>query len=333
MFLFIFILELSPILPEDKVKEIAQNFSSGKFDLISKLITNDILIQFKDDIYSQQILLSILIFSLLKLNQIDEVNKLYSTYTFPEKKMIFPLIFLKGKTYSLQEKEIPLALGVYYEELNLLESYNIEKDKEDKENIITIETFNSHFEILQNFFYYLYAMNNIDSKIKKLYFEIKNLLYNLGFELKSFEIISKLQKKYPNDLIIQFELAKDSLLVSQLPIYESMLNLMKEGKEKADENLKPIYSNYINYLEVLLLTVKRQFDQAKNKLNEIKGEDNSNFILMNNIAVIDVYRNEPKESYKNLSLIAEQNNYCIQPLKTNSDILNSMFNMKKLNLK
>ena len=134
MFLFIFILELSPILPEDKVKEIAQNFSSGKFDLISKLITNDILIQFKDDIYSQQILLSILIFSLLKLNQIDEVNKLYSTYTFPEKKMIFPLIFLKGKTYSLQEKEIPLALGVYYEELNLLESYNIEKDKEDKEN-------------------------------------------------------------------------------------------------------------------------------------------------------------------------------------------------------
>ena len=81
MFLFIFILELSPILPEDKVKEIAQNFSSGKFDLISKLITNDILIQFKDDIYSQQILLSILIFSLLKLNQIDEVNKLYSTYT------------------------------------------------------------------------------------------------------------------------------------------------------------------------------------------------------------------------------------------------------------
>ena len=66
--------------------------------------------------------------------------------------MIFPLIFLKGKTYSLQEKEIPLALGVYYEELNLLESYNIEKDKEDKENIITIETFNSHFEIFQNFF-------------------------------------------------------------------------------------------------------------------------------------------------------------------------------------
>ena len=54
---------------------------------------------------------------------------------------------------------------------------------------------------------------------------------------------------------------------------------------------------------------------------------------MNNIAVIDVYRNEPKESYKNLSLIVEQNNYCIQPLKTNSDILNSMFNMKKLNLK
>ena len=80
MFLFIFILELSPILPEDKVKEIAQNFSSGKFDLISKLITNDILIQFKDDIYSQQILLSILIFSLLKLNQIDEVNKLFQLY-------------------------------------------------------------------------------------------------------------------------------------------------------------------------------------------------------------------------------------------------------------
>ena len=54
---------------------------------------------------------------------------------------------------------------------------------------------------------------------------------------------------------------------------------------------------------------------------------------MNNIAVIDFYRDEPKESYKNLSLIAEQNNYYIQPLKTNSDILNSMFNMKKLNLK
>ena len=114
--------------------------------------------------------------------------------------MIFPLIFLKGKAYSLKEKT-PIALGIYYEELNLLENYNIEKDKSDIENIITIETFNSHFEIFQNFFYYLYAMNNIDSKIKKLYFEIKTCLYNLGFELKSFELISQLQKKYPDDLI------------------------------------------------------------------------------------------------------------------------------------
>ena len=89
--------------------------------------------------------------------------------------MIFPLIFLKGKAYSLKEKT-PIALGIYYEELNLLENYNIEKDKSDIENIITIETFNSHFEIFQNFFYYLYAMNNIDSKIKKLYFEIKTCL-------------------------------------------------------------------------------------------------------------------------------------------------------------
>ena len=90
---------------------------------------------------------------------------------------------------------------------------------------------------------------------------------------------------------------------------------------------------WCKYLDALLLTVKREFDQAKNKLTEIIGDDNTNFLIMNNIAVLDVYRNEPKESYKNLSLIVEQNNYCIQPLKTNSDILNSMFNMKKLNLK
>ena len=74
---------------EDKVMEIAQNFSSGKFDLKSKLITNDILIQFKDDIYSQQILLSILIFSLLKLNQIDEVNKLFQLILILKKKWYF----------------------------------------------------------------------------------------------------------------------------------------------------------------------------------------------------------------------------------------------------
>ena len=245
--------------------------------------------------------------------------------------MIFPLIFLKGKAYSLKEKT-PIALGIYYEELNLLDNYNIEKDKSDIENIITIETFNSHFEIFQNFFYYLYAMNNIDSKIKKLYFEIKTCLYNLGFELKSFELISQLQKKYPDDLIIQFELAKDSLLVSQLPIYNSMLNLMKEEKEKASELLKEVYSNYINYLEVLLLTIKRDYEQAKTKLTEIISNDTSNFLLMNNIAVLDVYRNEPKESYKNLSIIAEQMDCCSQPLKTNSDILNSMFNMKKIKI-
>ena len=244
--------------------------------------------------------------------------------------MIFPLIFLKGKAYSFKEKEIPIALGIYYEELNLLESYNLETDKNNKENIITIETFYSNFEILQNIFNYLYAINNIDSKIKKLYFEIKTLLYNLGFELKSFETTLKLQKKYPDDLIIQFELAKDSLLVSQLPIYESMLNLIKEGKEKADESLKQIYTNYINYLDALLLTVKREFDQAKNKLTEIIGDDNTNFLIMNNIAVLDVYRNEPNESYKFLSEIASQMDCSSQPIKANSDILSSMFNMKKI---
>jgi flagellar biosynthesis chaperone FliJ len=111
-----------------------------------------------------------------------------------------------------------------------------------------------------------------------------------------------------------------------------MLNLMKEEKEKASESLKEVYSNYINYLEVLLLTIKRDYEQAKTKLTEIISNDTSNFLLMNNIAVLDVYRNEPKESYKNLSIIAEQMDCCSQPLKTNSEILNSMFNMKKIKI-
>ena len=66
-------------------------------------------------------------------------------------------------------------------------------------------------------------MNNIDSKIKKLYFEIKTCLYNLGFELKSFEVISNLQKKYPDDLVIQFELAKDSVINSKPDVFKNIL--------------------------------------------------------------------------------------------------------------
>ena len=104
----------------------------------------------------------------------------------------------------------------------------------------------------------------------------------------------------------------------------------KEGKEKSDESLKQVYTNYINYLDALLLTVKREFDQAKNKLTEVIGDDNTNFLIMNNIAVLDVYRNEPNESYKFLSEIASQMDCSSQPIKANSDILSSMFNMKKI---
>ena len=41
----------------------------------------------------------------------------------------------------------------------------------DNNNIIYIETFKQDFIYFNNLFNYLFALNNIDSKIKKLYYQ------------------------------------------------------------------------------------------------------------------------------------------------------------------
>ena len=55
-------------------------------------------------------------------------------------------------------------------------------------------------------------MNKLDAKIKKLYFELKSCLYSLKFYSQAYKTILELYQKYPDDIVIQFELAKDSVI-------------------------------------------------------------------------------------------------------------------------
>ena len=65
-----------------------------------KLILNlDLIDKCNEDKLSQQILLTIIIFCLLKVNKTDIAKIIIEKYIFPLDKMIFPLILLKSKYY------------------------------------------------------------------------------------------------------------------------------------------------------------------------------------------------------------------------------------------
>jgi len=315
---------LIKFFPKENLEDMALLFSNGSFqELINKYFCvnsnqNNNKKEFKYELFeilledelSQQIILTLVLFCLLKIKEEPkEIQTLLEKYNYPIDDMIFPLNFLKIKFY-LKSNNIQQAIDninkliTKYEEYNM----NIAEKKLDTKNILTIETFQQKFIYFDNLFNYLFNMNNLEAKIKKLYFELKSCFYQINCFSQGFYTILNLYQKFPEDILIQFELAKDSVINSKPDVFNNILEKMKKNKEEEkDDYIKGIYTNYILYSEALNKIAYNKYAEAKNKFEEIlelrKNEKDNNIILKNNIALMDIYKTNLEEGYNELNNI------------------------------
>ena len=288
-----------------------------------------------EDELNQQIVFTIVLYCLLKNKKmIKEVHDLLEKYKYPIEDMIFPLNFLIIK-YYIKIQNFLQAINNINTLISKYEEYkmNIEEKKLDLNNIYTIETFHQKFTYFDNLFNYLFNMNNIDAKIKKLYFELKSCFYQKKCFSQAYKIILDLYQKYPEDFLIQFELAKDSIICSKPDVYETILETMKKSKEEEkDEYLRGVYNNYILYAEALSQIAYNKFTEAKTKFEQIVKirEKENNVILQNNIALLSIYENNLKEGYDKLvSLFKDKaSDNKNEKIRENIKIIQEKFNIK-----
>ena len=361
---------LKQYLSEDQLKDVLSLFSSGKFlELINKYIMTedktqpqvqppiptpnimfstvtpviqkpipkyilnlDLFEKIKADKLSLQILSTILIFCLLKENKIEETKIVFEKYIFNLDNVIFPIVMLKAK-YFIKNKNTPKAIDIFSESIRNYTNYasNLEENKNDINNIITLETYHQNFMYYKNIFNYLFALNDLDTKIKKLYFELKFCLHSLKFYSQSYQIILELYQKYPDDIQIIFELGKDSVTFSKLDKYQEMVEILKKKKEtEKEEKKKTVINNYILYLQAIYQVAQGQIENSQNTFGQILKNEPNNPLIKNNIAVLNVYKNNPKECYNNLTALYKENNSHNETIKNTINFIADKFNFPKI---
>ena len=361
---------LKQYLTEDQLKDILSLFSSGKFlELINKYIMTedktqpqvqsqiptpnimfstvtpviqkpipkyilnlDLFEKIKEDKLCLQIISTILIFCLLKENKIEETKIVLEKYIFNLDNVIFPIVMLKAK-YFIKNKNTPKAIDIFSESIRNYTNYasNLEENKNDINNIITLETYHQNFIYYKNIFNYLFALNDLDTKIKKLYFELKFCLHSLKFYSQSYQIILELYQKYPDDIQIIFELGKDSVTFSKLDKYQEMVEILKKKKEtEKEEKKKSVINNYILYLQAIYQVAQGQIENSQNTFGQILKNEPNNPLIKNNIAVLNVYKNNPKECYNNLTALYKENNSHNETIKNTINFIADKFNFPKI---
>ena len=361
---------LKQYLTEEQLKDILSLFSSGKFlELINKYIMTedktqpqvqspiptpnimfstvtpviqkpipkyilnlDLFEKIKEDKLSLQIISTILIFCLLKENKIEETKIVLEKYIFNLDNVIFPIVMLKAK-YFIKNKNTPKAIDIFSESIRNYTNYasNLEENKNDINNIITLETYHQNFMYYKNIFNYLFALNDLDTKIKKLYFELKFCLHSLKFYSQSYQIILELYQKYPDDIQIIFELGKDSVTFSKLDKYQEMVEILKKKKEtEKEEKKKSVINNYILYLQAIYQVAQGQIENSQNTFGQILKNEPNNPLIKNNIAVLNVYKNNPKECYNNLTALYKENNSHNETIKNTINFTADKFNFPKI---
>ena len=123
-----------------------------------------LLDQCENDKLTQQIVLTIVAYCLLKIKEDSELKSLFANIKIPKDKLIFPLILLKAKFY-FKIKAIGQSMDILTEAINNYDSFKLNFDNNDMNHndIIYIETYNQNFAYFNNLFNYLFALNNIDS--------------------------------------------------------------------------------------------------------------------------------------------------------------------------
>ena len=314
------------------VKNLSSDFiDDSNFNYINneKEFDYSLLEKCENDKLTQQILLTLVLYCLLKMKENNEIKSLFVKFNIPDDQLIFPLILLKGKFY-FNNKVIAKSLDIYTQAINNYNNFKLLKiDNINKDGIIYIETYKQEFVYFSNLFNYLFSLNNIDSKIKKLYYEQKFCLYYLNFYSQGFKLLIELYNKYPNDVQIQFELAKDSVFLSKYDIFKEMFEKIKLNMEKEqDENKKLIYTNYLLYIQGLSYLSMGKVDETRNSFTEILKNDSTNVIIINNNALLSVYKNKAKESLNILNLIQSPNQMDSynESIQENINILTQKFN-------
>ena len=307
--------------PQASMSQVTREFNYSLFE------------ELNEDELSQQILLTIVLYCLLKRKKLeDEAKNLIEKYNYPHCDMIFPLILLKIK-FLIKNKNMSKAIDLLNEAIFLYEDYktNLEEKKNDLKNIYTIETFHQRFKYFNNLFNYLFCMNNLDAKIKKLYFELKLCLYSLKFYSQSYKIILDLYEKYPNDVAIQFEAAKDSVILSKPEKYKEIIEeMIRKRDEQNDSNIIQIYNNYIIYAVALKNIAVCEYDEATTLFQQILVNDQNNILLKNNIAIMDIYKNNPRDCYDKLIEICpdKKNESFNEYIKNTIKSVQDKFNIK-----
>ena len=298
-----------------------------------KIIFNlDILEKCNEDKLTQQLLVTIVLFCLLKTNKTDEAKIIFEKYVFNSDNIIFPLILLKGK-YFVKTKNTSKAIDIYSEAINTYNAYiSSSESKNDTNNIITIETFHQKFKYFANIFNYLFALNNIDSKIKKLYLELKFCLNSLKFYSQAYQLSLEIYQKYPNDILIIFELARDSIIFSKIDKYQEMVEAMKKKKDNEnDEKKKKIINNFILYAQALYQVAQGKIDLSQSTFAEILKSDPNNPLILNNSALLNIYKNNPKECYNGLvQLYTKGNDSSNETIKNTINFIAEKFNYPKI---
>ena len=308
-------------ITQSPIPSISQKNMEFNYNLFEKL---------NEDELCQQILLTIALFCLLKKkNNSEEAKNLINKYNYPHYDMIFPLILLKAK-FFIKSQNIQKAIDVLNDAIYLYEDYqlHLEEKKNDIKNIYTIETFHQKFKYFHNLFNYLFCMDKLDAKIKKLYFELKICLTSLKFYSQAYKTILDLYQKYPDDIVIQFELAKDSVIFSKPDKFHEILDEMKKNRDsQTDEHKIQVYNNYILYAEGLEFLAKYQYDECKNKFEEILKNDENNTLIKNNIAILSFYNNNTKDCYEKL-LNIYKNESAHENIKETLKYLQDKFSIK-----
>ena len=262
--------------------------------------------KFEDDKLTQQLLLTIVIYCLMRIKSEVELRNIFDKYNISITNSIFPLILLKAKFY-FKINNISQCLDIYSQSINKYNDFK-SNNKNENNNIIYIETYNQNFFYFNNIFNYLFAMDNIDSKIKKLYYEQKFCLYQLGFYSEGFKLLIELYNKYPTDVQIQFELGKDSIYLSKYDIFKEMLEILQKSvNEEQNMNKRTIFINYYIYLQGLSFLAQDKIENARKCFTEILKNDSTNIIAINNNALLSIYENKSKESYNMLNLVENPN--------------------------
>ena len=110
-----------------------------------------------------------------------------------------------------------------------------------------------------------------------------------------------------------------------------MLDTLKKKEEKETDMKKlSLINNYTKYLNAIYQVAQGQMDNAQNIFGEILKSEPNSPLIKNNIALLNIYKNNPKECYNNLTALYKENNSSNETIKNTINFIAEKFNFAKI---